>query len=581
MEVAEKGSFSIRDVFSKVKTEMFFPPVKLRLNRRLKIPVKVSNGFLNVNPSLLRDSDNPKRLLLWLLRHTLSHLHYCPYDAKNAYHLQRVAYRILGNRHLAYMAVSLFSDLQVDCIYLRGRYGETPYHLIEALRKRKPIGVERLSFAVYKEFFSDLPYKPGDDEVDILGRLLAEAIRPPKSWVSKVKAVSYVLLRAEKKGYRRMLKAPLRGLMDLAFIQLAEDAYPDSVKRVSQILGNIKDEEEAKAFCEMWIKPRMSDRNSMPLKEAKRGRVKVEDARDGYGGAARRGFKGVSEALSRRITLPTSLSRLLKRSALSRDSWWRRLWYRARAENAIITYLALSKRVKPSWAITSYPEEWYVEDDIEALDIEASLDDGPLIPEVTTVKWHMRSAGRGGEVFTSFIPSVVVVLDSSYSMTRVMTEASTAGFIAYLSAKWAGGNTAVVNFSTNHIVAEWEESDEFKELLLSTRFGELTIMPTPTIERLLREIGEPCFVVVITDGGWQNFKEALKRLERIGSKGHRVVVFYVRDWKYWKEAKALSKNPYITMHNVEDPVRDLEGLVLSETMSVYERHFKPLVSSEW
>ncbi|RLI23919.1 hypothetical protein DRO58_08105 [Candidatus Bathyarchaeota archaeon] len=101
-------------------------------------------------------------------------------------------------------------------------------------------------------------------------------------------------------------------------------------------------------------------------------------------------------------------------------------------------------------------------------------------------------------------------------------------------------------------------------------------MPTHSIAELLKELREPCFIVIITDGGWQNFKPALKDLERLGGKGYRITVFYIRDWKYPDEVKMLVKSPYITLYPVEDPVRDLEGLVLSETMGIYEGKLRPL-----
>lgn len=581
MEVETKSRVElehVKEVFSKAKADMLFPPIQFEIDQRLQVPVKISKGTLYVNPRFLEQSSDPYRYLLWLMRHTLCHMHYCPYDAKTAYYLQKVAHRVLRDRHLAYMAVAIFSDLQVDCVYLKNRYGETPYHLEEALKRREPLGLEKIIFTVYKEFFPKLGYKPDDEELDILGRLLAETFRPPRSWVSKVRAVASILLRAERQGRKRLLKKPHRSPTDLGFIPLIEDMYPDSVRRISQVLGTIEDREEAKAFYEMWIKPRSDEKPARKMLRKSDERRKAKGPTEEADLKVEESGKTVAGRGLEKVSLPTELSRLLKKPASMDDLMWRRLWYRARAENIIITYLTSRGEARPTWAIASYPEEWYVEDDIEALDLEASLEEGPLIPEVTTVKWHMRSAGRGLEVYTGFTPSVLVVLDSSYSMTEVFDKAATAAFIAYLSAKWAGGNTAVVNFSTNHLVAGWDEGDELKEIALSTRFGELTIMPTHSIAGLLKELREPCFIVIITDGGWQNFKQALKDLERLGGKGYKIAVFYVRDWRYPEEVKTLIKNPYITFYPVEDPARDLEGLVLSETMGIYESKLRPLTS---
>jgi hypothetical protein len=166
-------------------------------------------------------------------------------------------------------------------------------------------------------------------------------------------------------------------------------------------------------------------------------------------------------------------------------------------------------------------------------------------------------------------------------MSNILDKVSTAGFIAYLSAKWAGGNTAIVNFSTNHIAADWNADEDFKELTLSSRFRELTIMPTKTIAKLLNVAREQCFVVIITDGGWQNFKEALEDLKTLGNKGHKISVFYIKDWDYPEEVKALVKAPCINMYQVNDPVRDLEGLILSEVTSIYAENIRPLIQSTY
>ncbi len=574
----------LREIFVKVKSELFFPPIQFKLNDRLSIPVKVLNGELHVNPILLSRSKDPQRLMLWLLRHTLAHMHYCPYDAKTAYYLQKIAYGVLRDSRLAYTAVAMFSDFQVDCIYLKNRYGETPFHLYDTLDRCKPVGLESLIFAVYREFFPDIPYKPKDDEVEILGRLLADSIKPPKSWISKIRAISAVLLRADTQEHKRTLKKPSKDRLGLKFIPLIEDAHPDAVKRISQVLSNIENEKDAKTFYEVWIKPRIGEEDVKKLSDKVREALRRSEEADrmytskesgkAYRASAGRGYG--------RLTLPTSISKLLEKMPLDvKDLLWRRLWYRSRAENILITYLASKGEVKPTWTIQSYPEEWYVEDDIESLDVEASLDEGPIIPEVTTIKWHMRSAGRGGEFHTNIIPSVLVVLDTSYSMSNILDKVSTAGFIAYLSAKWAGGNTAIVNFSTNHIAADWNADEDFKELTLSSRFRELTIMPTKTIARLLNVAREQCFVVIITDGGWQNFKEALEDLKTLGNKGHKISVFYIKDWDYPEEVKALVKAPYINMYQVNDPVRDLEGLILSEVTSIYAENIRPLIQSTY
>ena len=101
-----------------------------------------------------------------------------------------------------------------------------------------------------------------------------------------------------------------------------------------------------------------------------------------------------------------------------------------------------------------YPDEWYIEDEIEDLDIETSLDEGPLIPDVTTLKWIEEPAPHGQTFASGFVPSAITILYASRSMREVHNEAAVAAFIAYLSARRAGGNTAVVTFSTGFISAD-------------------------------------------------------------------------------------------------------------------------------
>jgi len=133
---------------------------------------------------------------------------------------------------------------------------------------------------------------------------------------------------------------------------------------------------------------------------------------------------------------------------------WKRYWFKSRAQRAIIRYLAESRNRRPAWSVMRYPDEWYIEDEIEDLDIETSLDEGPLIPDVTTLKWIEEPAPHGQTFASGFVPSAITILYASRSMREVHNEAAVAAFIAYLSARRAGGNTAVVTFSTGFISAD-------------------------------------------------------------------------------------------------------------------------------
>ncbi|MEM0307488.1 MAG: vWA domain-containing protein, partial [Thermofilaceae archaeon] len=251
--------------------------------------------------------------------------------------------------------------------------------------------------------------------------------------------------------------------------------------------------------------------------------------------------------------LPSKLSKPAAKVANLEELLWKAMWYRARAEEFLITYG--SRRRGGTWAIYAYSDMWSVEDDIEDLDLEASFEEGPLIPEETTLKDVNVPSPSGEVLIEEQAPSVLVVLDTSRSMQGSIDDATVAAFAAYLSARRQGGRVSVLNFSTRYLVAGWDEPEIVKDLVLSLPQGELTLLPLAAINAQLAELeaGERALVIIVTDCGWQNLREALGFLERIAAAGHRVVVLHIEGWKYPKSVEAVSQARGVTLYRVREP----------------------------
>ncbi|MEM2904233.1 MAG: vWA domain-containing protein [Candidatus Bathyarchaeia archaeon] len=593
MAIDETG---LARVFDQARTELYCPPCRLEvlrdLDRRgerlgLRVQSSVSRGVVQVDAEAVQVSRHPEDYLLWSLRHSLGHAHYCPYDIRTAYELQKAAYSIVRSRELSLLALLLFSDLQLDCVYLRNRFRTTPYHLEEDFRRERPKGVGRLFYSAYRIFYPSLPAHHMPGEYSTYAGLIAETIRLPKPWLVKVQTIAAILreLKARNPGLLKEVEVKRHArLSGSRGLPLQEDLSANSAKLVSSVMAEIKDPEEAKFFFEQWVQPRLpkeAERRQGRQEALQKLKRRVERPREGGGGGEGSETKEEGPGLKREEgtkgesqSLPTSLSKRVGVHAERGEAYWKRYWYRARAERVIIRYLAESPRMKPTWQVLSYPEEWNVDDEIEALDVEASLDDGPLIPEVTTVKWRERLMGFGQGPVSGYVPSVVVVLDSSRSMASSYDEASTAAYIAYLSAAWAGGETACISFSTDYLVAGWAQSMDSKELVLATHLGGLTLMPMPSILQLVEKMGGPCYVVIITDGGWQNIKEVVPPLRKLSSEGHTVTIFHLKGWEYPDEVRTLRAIPQTGFHEVETPEADLQGLILAQAMSMYERYIR-------
>jgi len=588
----ETRSVDVLKLFNQAWSELYCPPVKLSIaeeNKKSDYEAKfaVVDGKVHLKPNIVPRGVDPEKYLLWYFRHQLAHVHHCPYDIRTAYNLERAAYTAVRDWNLAYLATQIFSDVQVDLHYLPQRFGDLPYHT-------RIIGGEASTLS---EKIMKAVYLCINPTVRMINESLTEAAREivlvsslHRPWRVKVQMIASILQRLKSRSSRELSDKEIKKSIRENPISVREDFLQSTIEGFSETYGSIISEEAAKEFYEQWIKPRLPNNEKEKIKEIlKMGVKKEKESRkleksksEGESPDRNEGEKGrrIQNLTSSSLTgdsqgepyLSTSLSKPYRKigSKNLEEILWKRYWFKSRAQRAVMQYLAESRRRRPVWAIMRYPDEWYIEDDIEDLDVEASLDEGPLIPEVTTLRWVEEPTPHGQSFTSGFVPSAIIVLDASRSMSGVHNEAAVAAFIAYLSAHRSGGNTATVTFSTGFAAAEWGFPEEMKELTLSMVFDEFTIFPSYEIQRLISERRDPCFIVIITDGGWQNVEEAVPFLRKISDSGHKIVIFLIKGGEYPDRIELIKSTPRLKIINVVNPEEDLNGLVISETMKVYK-----------
>ncbi len=541
----------VAELFERARSEMYIPPMSsdIAITRGpVEIEVRDNIAHLRIPEEILYDPEGGP-ILLWYFRHNLAHTHYCPYNLRTIQTLAKAAFQEVKSWSIAHNAVRVFADLQIDMLYLPLKYGQAPLHISHEF-EGKPKGLDEFRYAAYKRLYSKmLRAHRIDPDVSFYGTIASEVILSSRSWISKVKIVAALLRKLQTLNKLKKLESSAgRG------VPLYEDLEADTLDEASVAMsGTSKD--EARELYRHWIKHRIDVKE---IEEKFKGMAK------GGGGEKVSEIEVKAEkGTGEEPELPSTLSGPLPKLSGVEDAIWKALWYKARAQELVIEYGGYQRG--GTWAVYAYPDLWLVEDDLEDLDIEASLEEGPLIPEETTLRAVNLPSPAGETIVQERVPAVLVVLDTSRSMLGAVDDAAIAAFAAYLSAKRAGGKVAVVNFSTKYVAVGWKERDFWKELALSVAQGELTILPLGAIKSLVGELeyGEYAFIVLVTDCGWQNLREALAFLENLASRGHNIVVFHVEGWKYPRSVEAVSRIPNLTFYRVRDPSL-LRYLVLSE-----------------
>ena len=262
----------VTELFNRARAEMFLPPMDVRVEAwegRVEVSVRGRVAQVRVPRRLLGDPESGP-LLLWYFRHHLAHMHYCPYNLRTVQTLARAAYEEVRSWRHAHNAVRLFSDLQVDLLYLPLRYKRPPLHISDEFYSR-PRGLDALRYAAYRHVYGDMLRRHRlDKDTLFYGSLLAEVILSSRPWVAKVKAVATVLRRLQDLGRVKELRK--RAGSD---VPLSEDLEIDFLREARRAMRGIRSEEEAREMFEHWLRGRVD------VEELKRQfRELIEDLMD-------------------------------------------------------------------------------------------------------------------------------------------------------------------------------------------------------------------------------------------------------------------------------------------------------------
>ncbi|MEM2930879.1 MAG: hypothetical protein QW797_08495 [Thermoproteota archaeon] len=557
----------IRRIFAQVRSELYFPPCELEVKENGKsdsdYPFFVVDSKIYISPKAVPKKVDEKRYLRSVIRHEISHLHYCPYDIRTAYELVKEAYNSCRNWDVAHFALLLFTDLNIDCFYLLNRFGEVPYHVDRFLYSPQR-GIGRYVQAAYRHILRKGRGEYGYN-VENVARQISTVMKSEKNWFNKIGLIAFILFLNRVKA-----RVPKRLTGSGVSIPLREDLSKNTIEKISEVLGGIKGSREAEKFYEYWLKPRLKNSEIDEAKKLIKSRAKGTEEREGRRGRPWK-IRRVQPDVGIEPKLPTSISKPYSglTDKVVEELFWKVFWYRARARRTMLIYLEEGRRPEPNLSISSYPTDWNIEDEVEDLDLESSLDEGKLRVEINTVKWESEIKGKGSNLTISNVPSSLIVLDASKSMEEVFDNAATSAFINLLSVERIRGKTASITFSTDHYSVDWQGSTLEKEIALSFYFGGMTILPLNEIMRLVSESENRVLINIITDCGWQNIEEALPFLEQIVKKGHRVKIFYLHGGKYPDKVKMVRRISGIKIIPVKDPETDLQYLVTKETSEEY------------
>jgi len=576
----------IVDAFNQAWVDLYCPLARLIVDEKMSESSRTLiafNGRIHVNPRIIPEGCDPYKYLLWFFRHELAHVHYCPYDARTAYSLEKAAYNVTGDWDFAYLITHLFADLQINVNYLPRRFDEIPYFM-KIIKKASSL----LEFLLQEVYLQINPIrKPSNKTLENISKELLAITLLDKPWHTKVQMMAIALSKLRNIFPSLLSKKRMEKSLQDNVILVRDDLLPGSLRSFEEIFGEIERLTDAEKFFKQWIEPRLPPEEKEKVRRMvekewgvhKRGSVKIGESHEKYRGEKRERTDMVKfpEKPGHGFAyeephLPSSLSKPYEKisSKIFNDAFWKRFWYRSRAENIIMHYLSESKIRKPVWAVVKYPDDWYIEDDIEDLDLDISLDEGPLMPEITTLKWIEEPTFHGQSLITGYVPSEITILDASLSMSKIHDEAAIAAFIAYLTAHKAGGQTSAITFSTKYVSAPWDSPSELKELVLSMAFDEYTIFPIYEVKRLLSGNMGSCFVVIITDCGWQNIEEALPVIKDISDLGHKVVIFLLPGGEYPDKINLLKRCPNVKIYSIKKPEDELRNLVLLESVKTYK-----------
>ncbi len=211
---------------------------------------------------------------------------------------------------------------------------------------------------------------------------------------------------------------------------------------------------------------------------------------------------------------------------------WIRFWYRAKTKRMLRIEGRVQRRAG------SFPlntDVWRLGEPIEELDFVQSLQAFPvLVPNMSTRRW-LKIEGTE-EIQTASCPDVLIVIDSSGSMTWNMNRTSISGAYHYaLLASFAaieavlshGRQVAVINFSDDIKTCPFTNDRHRLEATLLQYQGGGTVAPVTKIEELCNTAEAPVLILVMTDADISNWDLFLQSIQRLLSRRHVIYLFRV------------------------------------------------------
>jgi hypothetical protein len=259
---------------------------------------------------------------------------------------------------------------------------------------------------------------------------------------------------------------------------------------------------------------------------------------------------------------------------------WIHFWYRAKAKG-LIRFDVHTKRVSGSVPLSQ--QTWRIGDPIEELDIVQSLQAFPvLIPNLSTRRWI--STDSYGTVPSTSLPDLLLVIDSSGSMTWSMTRRRVSGpyhtalvsaFAALEYARSANSRVSVINFSSGVRTSEWSHDRSQAERILLSYQGSGTVSPNKSIKELCDRAETNVLILMITDAEITNWESLVRLVKKLVLKGHRYFMFHIGGGSTTADEQAAEEigaagGTLIPIRSI----RDLPGLVIKEVKRAYTAQSK-------
>lgn len=264
-KVTQEDIELVNRLLIRARYEFHSPPVNFNIVvsphvKNLKFKLHKGVGHV-VIPKRLLDQD-ALDIILWYFRHILSHIHYCPYDMKTAFQLQKLAFNECFDWNLAYISLYFLSELQIDLIYLPHRYGQPPSYLSYRFRD-KPYGIFEVLYAAYKRVFPKyVIHYELDPLAEDFGRQLAIIVSQLKPWGVKIRMIASMISRLRTLKPKYFKEKIIQQAISEISIPLKEDLMRDTLGSIREIYGEIKDLRTARYFFEHWLRPRSSHRGT-------------------------------------------------------------------------------------------------------------------------------------------------------------------------------------------------------------------------------------------------------------------------------------------------------------------------------